>query len=314
MQSYPRLPDTGLLNDSKLVPHRDKISVEKLKQIVMESIETASKKSSRAILNLKDDVSDDEVQSIYRKEGLELFKYFQKYAGDPAYTSYQCISRHYSDVAREQFRNRTLQMERMNSAWTYQFMAKDAAAASGRFENVSDLGLAEADFNVVIKYDNSNKKLAIYISVKNRSNTIGGQDFPKAIAALEEVAVSDQNRTCDYICVFGITMERGQRSIRHQKKTGTPYSWNTEIWFSDFFWPFFTNYSYEEIAKVVLKVLFEAKGSATLDNIEIPQDLLQSFGKYCKLFDLIDPKGYFNNPIKLVEFFCRKIRRNPMVR
>ena len=202
MQRYPRLPDSDLLDDSKLEPHKTIIAIDKLKEIIISAIETAGRKSSRAILNLPDDASDDEVQKTYKKEGWELFKYFIKYCGDPAATAYQCVNRVCADVAKEQFRNRTLQKERMNSAWRYQFIAKDAASASKRFESISDIGLAEADFNAVIRYRKSKSKLAIYISVKNRSNTMGGQDWPKAIVALEREAQLDKNRDGDYICIF----------------------------------------------------------------------------------------------------------------
>ena len=37
--------------------------------------------------------------------------------------------------------------------------------------------------------------------------------------------------------------------IRGMGKTKTPHSVNTEVWLSDFFWPFFANYTYAEIAK-----------------------------------------------------------------
>jgi len=313
MQRYPRLPDSDLLDDSKLVPHRLKIPIERLKEIIISAIETAGRKSSRAILNLPDDATEEEVSRTYKKEGWELFKYFIKYCGDPASTAQQCLNRGYADVAREQFRNRTLQKERMNSAWRYQFIAKDAASASKRFESVSDIGLAEADFNVVVKYKRSKSKLAIYVSVKNRSNTMGGQDWPKAIAALEKEAQLDKNRVSDYICVFGMSMERGQRTIRKNQKTGSAYSINTELWFSDFFWPFFSNYSYEDIAKLVLEVLIATQEQNISDSDDVPQELLDSFKECCREAGLLDKNGRFNDAYKLVELFCRKIERRTKI-
>ena len=50
MQRYPRLPDNDLLDGSKLVPHHLKIGIKKLKEIIISAIETAGRKSSRAIL------------------------------------------------------------------------------------------------------------------------------------------------------------------------------------------------------------------------------------------------------------------------
>lgn len=307
-QTYPRIPQSDFLDDSKLVKHRYKIPISQLKEIIMSAIEVAGKKSSRAILNLPENTTDEEVKKTYHKEGLELFKYFTKYYGDPASTAHQCLNRKCEDVAKEQFRNRTLQKERMNSAWRYQFIAKDTANASKRFESVSDIGLKEADFVALIKYKNRASKLAIYVSVKNRSNTMGGQDWPKAIAALEKEAQLDKNRAGDYICIFGISIEKGSRTIRRNQKTGSAYSINTELWFSDFFWPFFSNYSYEEIAKMVLEVLLSLP-SSQFESDEIPQELLDSFKRCCKSANLLDNNGCFNDPFKLVELFCRKTEK-----
>jgi len=304
-QNYPRLKDRGLLDDSKLVQHSYRVSNEDLERTIVAAIITAQRKSSRYVLDLPEEEDEDTVRRVYKKEGQALFKYFQKYCGDPATTAYQCLDRHFSDVAQEQFRNRTLQQERMNSAWMYQFIAKDTAIMTKRFESVSDIGLREADFNVVIRYAKSESKLVIYVSVKNRSNTMGGQDWPKAIEALENEALNDRNRDTEYICVFGFSIERGLRGMRGNKR-GVPYSTNTELWYSDFFWPFFTNLSYEEIAKAVLEVFLHTKDIEKYRSIEFPQELLGSFEACCREHDLIDDKGFFNDPFRLVELFCRQ--------
>jgi hypothetical protein len=140
--------------------------------------------------------------------------------GDPASTAHQIYNKHYRVVGIEQFRNRTLQKERMNSGWRYQYLSVDCARESGRFVSVSDIGAAEGDFNAIIEFtDPTLQPLRLYVSVKNRSNTMGGQDWPKAIHALESVAIADKNATGPYCCVFGIAMERGQRNIKRQQKT-----------------------------------------------------------------------------------------------
>lgn len=303
VQQYPRQKN-NLLNDGELVPHFYRIPVEQLKAIIVAAIETAGRKSSRAILNLPDNTSTEEVTKTYEKEGRALFRYFVKYCGDAAATALQCTGRKCSEIAREQFRNRTLQKERMNSAWRYQYIAKDAAVASKRFETVSDIGLAEADFNVVIRYRKSKSKLTVYVSVKNRSNTMGGQDWPKAIAALEKVASGDKNRDGDYICVFGLSVERGMRLMKGNRSK-VPFSYNTELWFADYFWPFFSNYSYEEIAKLVLDVLIASEAPHTSSE-DVPQELINSFQKCCEDKNLLDANGCFVEPYRLVEFFCGK--------
>ena len=91
---------------------------------------------------------------------------------------------------------------------------------------MSDIGAIEADFNITIETVDCPgiPIINIYISVKNRTNTLGGQDWLKAIYALEEVAQSDKNRSGPYLCIFGIAMGRGQRSIKRKRKTKQLYS------------------------------------------------------------------------------------------
>lgn len=312
LQNYPRIDDEtdpffGFFDQSKVNPHKTRISDKQLKNIIKSAVKSANAKSSRAILNLKDNISEKEINQIYIKEGKALFRYFLKYCGDPASTAFDCLNQHFSKIAKEQFRNRTIQKERMNSGWRYQYIAKDTAILSGRFHSISDLGTSEADFNAVVLEMDTNRHINIYTSVKNRTNTMGGQDWPKAIRAMESMAQNDKNRTGPYICVFGIAMEKGTRLIRNEAKTKMPYSYNTEVWLSDFFWRFFSNISYEKIIKAVLDVLVEAKSISSL-NTQIPEDLIASFGNECARYGVIDRKGIFNDPYKLVDLFCGKVK------
>ena len=324
-QAYPRITDEndnfyGCLDESTLVPHTYKIGQERLKELIESAITNANSKSSRAILSIPFDTTQEEIDKTYEKEGRELFKYFKKYCGDPASTAFEIFNKHYKQVAKEQFRNRTLQKQRMNSGWRYQYLAKECAQESRRFRSVSDIGAAEADFNATIEFlDKALGFLNLYVSIKNRSNTMGGQDWPKAIAALEEVAKSDKNKIGPYCCVFGLAMERGFRNIKVKKGTKIPHSSNTEVWYSDFFWPFFANYSYKDIMTAVLDVLISVEPGndeelssleeievANPEEIEVPELLIKSFGKSCEKAELVDSSGRFNNPHKLVSFFCNK--------
>lgn len=314
-QPYPRIDDDssklrGCLDDTTLVEHTSSIPLDQFKNLMREAIEKASGKSSREILSVPANATEEEVLEHFRNEGVQLFKYFHKYVSDPAATAHQLYRKHYQDIGREQFRNRSLQKERMNSGWRYQYLAVDAAQNLTRFRSISDIGTAEADFNAIVAFkDKTLRPLRLYVSVKNRSNTMGGQDWPKAIYALEEVAKADKNATGPYCCVFGIAMERGTRSIRHMKKTKQPYSVNTEIWFSDFFWPFFTNYSYQDVMQLMLEVLMGSKEPAPLPTtINIPSELLDSFGAECYTAGLLDDDGFFNNPQRLVEFFVQPLK------
>ncbi len=308
VQQYPRITDekdkfNGFFDDSRVTMHSKKIPIGDLKTIIQEAIRYAAGKSSRVILEIPDTCDLSEMKKIYMREGRELFDYFVKYCGDPASTAHACLNRHFIDVGKEQFRNRTLQKQRMNSGWRYQYIAKRAAEESKRFLSISDIGSSEADFNATIKIIESKDPLNIYISVKNRTNTMGGQDWPKAIVALEEVAKNDKNRTGPYICVFGIAMEKGLRNIKHEKKTQVAYSSNTEIWMSDYFWPFFSNRSYEEIIRAVLDVLIDT-GQKDDFEVDVPDELLESFGDSCRKAGLLDTKGFFNDPYRIASLFC----------
>jgi hypothetical protein len=312
IQNYPRIENEqiayhGFFDESKVTPHTKKINDRDLKKIINDAVRTANVKSSRAILNIGDNISEEELSKIYIKEGRALFKYFIKYCGDPASTAFDCIDQHFSKIAKEQFRNRTIQKERMNSGWRYQFIAKDTAIKSKRFHTISDLGTSEADFNAIILETGTNRNINIYTSVKNRANTVGGQDFPKAIRAMESMAQNDKNRNGPYLCVFGIAMDKGLRIIKNEGKSGMPYSFNTEIWLSDFFWQFFSNVTYEHLIKSVLEVLISENKTSSL-NIAIPGILISSFGTECKKYGVINSNGIFNDPHKLVDLFCGKLK------
>lgn len=132
LQNYPRIEDEensfyGFFDESKVTPHQTIISDSDLKNIIKKAVQIANAKSSRAILNIHDNVSEEEINKIYIKEGKALFRYFLKYCGDPASTAFDCVNQHFNKIAKEQFRNRTIQKERMNSGWRYQFIAKDTA-------------------------------------------------------------------------------------------------------------------------------------------------------------------------------------------
>lgn len=312
-QNYPRInsPGTklnGCLDDSKLTPHSKKIEEGRIKEIIATAIRDANSKSRREIINVPADATDRQRIAIYEGQGRKLFKYFKDYSGDPASTAHLTYGKHYREVGVEAFRNQLLQRGRMNSGWRYQFLVVSAARETERFISISDIGSAEGDFNATIAFEdtaNYAQPLSLYVSVKNRSNTMGGADWPKAIAALEAVAITDKNRTGPYCCVFGIAMDRGQRYIKADKG-GKAQSVNTEIWQSDFFWPFFTNLSYEEVMALVLDVLMtvEAPSDDLPTQADVPDELLAAFGKECVDKGLVDELGNFNDAKKLVSFFC----------
>ncbi len=312
VQNYPRVEDparrdNGLLNDAELSQHKKRVSPDELPILVLAAIENANRKSSRAMLSVPPNATEAETVEIYHKMGNDLFKYFQQYSSDPASTAFQLFGQNCREVGVQQFRNKALQKERMNSGWRYQYLAIDCAQKTERFKSISELGLTEADFNAVVEITQTKKPLSIYVSVKNRSNTIGGPDWPNAIQALENYAISDKNRRGPYICVFAFVMESGNRSVKRTKDK-TLRSPNTELWASDYFWPFFTNYSYEEIMQAVLKVIL-ANPDAEKTSLDVPEPILDRFEEKCKESGLVDENGNFNDPAKLVSFFCKQTRQ-----
>jgi hypothetical protein len=230
---------------------------------------------------------------------------FKQYCVDPAATAHEIRGKHYTQVAEDLFRRRTLQKERMNSGWRYQYLTIYCARETRRFESVSDIGTKEADFNATVSFTQKPlEHLNLFVSVKNRRNTVGGQDFPKAVRALEGIASSDKNMRGPYLCIFGIAMDRGIRHIRRDRD-GREHSVNTEVWLSDYFWPFFTNYSYEEIMTLVLEVLEELHGTGVLaTQLEVPPEVSKAFGNACHAIGLLDNEGRFDDPRAVVRFIC----------
>ena len=99
-QDYPRTEE-GLLDETGLAPHAGKIPVDELKAIIRDAIVSAARKSRRETLELPDGLADEQKAALYRKKGKELFAYFRRYYGDPAATAYDCLGKHYREIALE---------------------------------------------------------------------------------------------------------------------------------------------------------------------------------------------------------------------
>lgn len=101
-QEYPRIHESekfgGYLDESRIVPHRRKISGKKLRGIITAAVRDANLKSSRAILQIPETVSEDEMRNIYLREGKKLFTYFKDYCGDPASNAFEYRGKHYKLV------------------------------------------------------------------------------------------------------------------------------------------------------------------------------------------------------------------------
>lgn len=59
--------------------------------------------------------------------------------------------------------------------------------------------------------------------------------------------------------------------------------------------------------RLVLDVLVSSySADSLLTQVDVPDALLDSFGEACLEAGLVDELGNFNDPYKLVEFFCKK--------
>ncbi len=130
-QQYPRVSDPhradrNCLDDSALVPHENKIPVDKLKKFIMEAIRDAEKKSAREALGVSADATEKELETFYRKQGKSLFDYWKKYVSDPAAVAHQVHGKNYRTVGVDLFRSRALQKSRKTSIG--RFSCEDAIA------------------------------------------------------------------------------------------------------------------------------------------------------------------------------------------
>lgn len=238
---------------------------------------------------------------------MELFKYFVKYCNDPASTSHQCNGRHYSDVAKEQFYTLSTEYACANSMLRYQAIVEIEALKSGRFRSIKKITNSDGCFSAIIDYMRREGSLYIYVSINSRFDLMDEEYWNELNSQLESFAIADPNRSGDYLCVIGMANENGDRCKLQTNSKSRLQSHSTEIWLSDFFWPFFTNFSYKEISLSVLSALIETQIPDTHE-IVIPNDLIEVFGKCCRNEHLIDEIGKFNDSIKLARLMC-KVKR-----
>jgi hypothetical protein len=157
-----------------------------------------------------------------------------------------------------------MQRYRMLMGQFYQYLLLELMRASSKvngssFLNAND-GKREGDVEADIR-PHGYSQMRLYISVKKSSDTVGGQDLGDAIKRLERVAKDDQNRTAPYLCAIAIANPtkgrivsyRASRQIKYNS-SGSPYSWNCELWGPGFIFPYVTGRSasniYREAAKV----------------------------------------------------------------
>ncbi len=152
------------------------MSLDELKGLVRQAIVNANRKSSRAILNIPDGADQAVIEKIYRREGANLLKYFRKYCGDPATTAHQVYRKDPSRGRRREFRNRTLQKERMNSVWRYPFLVA-ASMDAADIENM-DMGDALQSLYAAFGRENVNRAIIEVISESDEADPLSHPPDP----------------------------------------------------------------------------------------------------------------------------------------
>lgn len=295
VQSYPRVKiplhkDEGLLDIECLKPLDAKIDPEIMPGLIKKAIEYAAQKTKKEAVDIPDGADAETIKSLYAKAGKSLFDYFRR--PDPVYMASSLVGRHYSEVAEEFFYKRNTHLTSMNAGWRYQYLLVECAHKSGRFKSVSDLSTGDSDVNVIAETADGQDTVAIYITMKNRSDTISGGSGKAYLKGFEKSARDDKNRTAPYCCVIAYGMQTMQRRGR-KKDFG-----NFEVWPSNFLWPFVSGYSYGEIVKMIIK------SSPDADELpSLPDEIIEAFKQQCLKNKLINDEGVFPDQDAIINFF-----------
>jgi hypothetical protein len=278
---------------SSMAHNASPLNETKLRAAIERSIVKADEKSMRSML----DERDGSGGSAPKRAGQKLFQIFKRYCEDPATAPAKFAARSVDEVASEIFLTQESNNSRMNAGWRYQFLAIELARLHGsRFTAVNG-GNMEADIHAICPLKNG-RDLHLYISIKNRSNTISGSRRRAAYTELETYANADKNRAGGpYLAVVGITIEHGDRSQ-------SSYSNNIETWKSDFFWPFFSGRSYKDIMLAVGRVLGQEKSKLeVIAAKKLPVQTLAEFIAQCSRAGLLKNEKTFKDASDLVDFF-----------
>ena len=278
-QDYPRTEE-GLLDESRLAAHTGKIPFDELKAIIRDAIVSAARKSRREILELPDGLSEEEKTKIYGKKGKRAVRLFppllRRPGGDGLRLPRQALPRDRAGAVP--------QSDAPEAADEFRLaLSVHRQGLRGALAALRD-GVRHRRLGSRLQRDDEHRRTWPRRSTSTcRSRTartrwaarIGRRRSRRSKTS----RVPTRTAPARIICVFGIAIDKGQRQIRRIGKTKAPYSVNTEVWLSDFFWPFFANYTYAEIAKAVFEVLMETgrQGQQPLATL-IPDELIDSFG------------------------------------
>jgi len=291
-QPYPRDAD-GLLKLDLLPEGKTRISEVILRDAISDAIHKANKKSSR------DPVLDElntGAERANQTAAKRLFALFRNYSADPAEASVHILGRTPYDIVTEIYRSLLEKRLRMNAGWRYQFLAEELASKSERFERVSGLGTRE-DFTVIVRLKNGSE-VNVYVSVKNRRDTISGKDYPAVITRMEAEPSNDRNRVGPYLIVIALAIHPGKNRSRMRNKDKQLISENFELWPANFFWPFVAGVSYETIMAAVASQIKRVALPS------LPVEVSDYFEQLCREAGLLQD-GAFHDQGALLKLFCR---------
>lgn len=133
-QLYPRIDDDsrkeyGCLDDSTLVAHPGKLPSKKLKGLIRDAIRNANSKSSREILSIPADATENEVAEIYEREGKNLLMYIKTSCFDPPLFVQKLYQKSYTDVCLEQVKEYLSWKLRENDRFRNEALIKNGASS-----------------------------------------------------------------------------------------------------------------------------------------------------------------------------------------
>lgn len=296
-QPYPRISDQkskelGLLDVNQFKPLEKKITEDTMNSLIESAIKSAEIKTNKKALEITDNMSAAEKSSIYKEAAKSLFKYFKR--PDPAGIANYLHGKNYVEVANEFIKKRKTHLESMNAGWRYQYLFVECAHASERFKSVSDLSTADSDVNIIAK-TTKDENINLYISIKNRKDTISGGSGKGVLKKLEDLALQDKNRIGAYCCIIAL----GIQTMKHRGRT--THSANIEYWPANFFWPFISGYTYEEIMNMVTARLSTIKKI----DLKVPVEIIEEFGELCAKNKIVNSQGNFDSKEAIIKWLCK---------
>ena len=295
-QSYPRISsaaskfEAGYIDTSQLCDIKNKISQNEFLNLINISIDKARNKVDEKIINIPEGISKLEEKKIYDKAAKDLINYIKK--TDPANAVSQLLNKNLVDVAQEFQVKKDAKTYEMFSGWRNQFLLFECAKKIGRFETVGDV---DTSFDIVATIKSlSGEVITLYISLKNRKDTMSGSSVRGVLSKLEDNAKNDKNRDGLYCIIIGCAID----TTRY--RSGSSYSQNLEFWPAKLLWEFFSGFTFPHVMNSISQQQNSRKQNKLADELKL------SLIKECKKLELINEQNIFHDRKRIIEIFCRQ--------